>query len=97
MSYNFNMRIIKFVYEDILLLYNAFGYNSFSLKDAKDIKLRHSLKKLLNEAVVAEYGPKTNGRINYKLSRFVVDKCLIFEEKFRDPKDIDSKKTNEEV
>jgi hypothetical protein len=59
--------------------------------------MRHSLKKLLNEEVVYEFGPKTNGRINYKLSKFVVDKCIIFEEKFRDPKDLIRVRDNVEV
>jgi hypothetical protein len=83
-----NARIIKFVAEDIILLFNTFGYNTFFLRDTKDIKLRHSLKKLLNEEVVYEFGKKTNGRINYKLSKFVVDKCLIYEKKFSRPKDL---------
>lgn len=92
-----NPRIIKFVAEDILILYAKFGYNSFLLKDTRDIELRHSLKKLLNEEVIYEFGKKINGRINYKLSKFVVDKCIVFEEKFRDPKDLIRVRDNVEV
>lgn len=92
-GYNFNLRIIKFVADDILLLYEKFGYETFTLRDAKDIPLRYSLKRLLNEAVVIEHGTKTNGRINYKLSKFVVDKC----KNFAEPKYIDRKKSNTDV
>jgi hypothetical protein len=82
MSYQFNLRIIKFVHEDILILHERFGYEPFTKAQAIDIPLRYSLKKLLNEAVISEHS-KTNGRINYKLSKYVVDNCRKFEEKYR--------------
>jgi len=82
MSCQFNLRIIKFVHEDILLLHEKFGYEPFTKAQTLNIPLRYSLKKLLNEAVIAEHN-RTSGRINYRLSRYVVENCRKFEEKYR--------------
>ena len=78
MNFQFNLRIIKFVYEDILILYARFGYNEFLGKDTRDMKLRYTLKKLSNEAVIGHVG-KVNGIIRYKLSKYVVENCQKFE------------------
>lgn len=71
---NFNSRIIKYVYEDIMNLYNVFGYNEFTLKDTKGIKLYYSLKKHTNYGVI-DKSKKVKSRIQYKLSKRVVNVC----------------------
>ena len=74
-NFQYNVKIIRFVADDILRLYDKFGYNEFLKTDTKDIKLTYSLKKLTNYAVIDKHS-KVDGRIKYKLSKFVVDACV---------------------
>jgi hypothetical protein len=82
MNFAYNLRIIKFVYEDIIILYNTFGYNEFNQRDTYNLKLRYTLKKLTNYAVVGKLNKK-NGIINYKLNKYVVDKCKEYDDKYK--------------
>jgi hypothetical protein len=82
MNFSCNLRIIKFVYEDIIIIYNKFGYEIFLQSDIKDLELRYTLKKLTNYAVLGKVCKK-NGRISYKLNKFIVDKCKDYEERYK--------------
>jgi hypothetical protein len=82
MKLSYNLRIIKFVYEDIIILYNTFGYNDFVQRDTYNLNLRYSLKKLTNYAVLGKLNKK-NGIINYKLNKYVVDKCKEYDDKYK--------------
>lgn len=80
MNFQFNPKSIKYFYEDVLIIYARFGYEIFIARNARDLKLSHSLKKLLNEAVIGKVN-KTGGVINYKLSKFVVERCQNYDER----------------
>ena len=82
MNFAYNLRIIKFVYEDIIILFDKFGYNEFIQKDTYDLKLRYSLKKLTNYAVIGKFD-KRNGIIIYKLNKHVVDRCKEYDDKYK--------------
>jgi hypothetical protein len=79
----YNIRQIRFLYEDVMILYDKFEYNVFSHKDLGDIEIRYTLKKLLNYGVVGKVS-RERGRINYKLSKFIVDRCRDYQEKYKD-------------
>jgi len=79
MNFHFNVRYIKYVYEDILALHARFGYEKFTRKMCEDMKLRYSIKRLSNEAVIGK-SCRIDGRIHYKLSKFVVDICKKYKE-----------------
>lgn len=70
-----NLRVIKFVYEDILLLFDKFGYNEFIYRDMDKNYIKHSLKRLTNDNLIIKYN-KHNGRIHYKLNKYIIDLCL---------------------
>jgi hypothetical protein len=78
-EYQLNMRVVKFIHEDVLLLYARFGYDEFVKSETRDLPLYYSLKKLLNEAAITRI-KRSEGRSIYKLTRYVVEKC----EEFRD-------------
>lgn len=80
-KFQYNVKIIRFVSDDILMLYDKFGYNEFLQVDTKDMKLIYSLKKLTNYAVIDKHS-KIDGRIQYKLSKFVVDACKRFNDMY---------------
>jgi|WetSurMetagenome_2_1015567.scaffolds.fasta_scaffold893167_1 hypothetical protein len=75
MNFHFNIRYIKYTYDDILALYARFGYEEFTRKMCEGMELRYSIKRLSNEAVIGK-ARKVDGRIHYKLSKFVVDTCI---------------------
>lgn len=77
----YNLRQIRFLYEDVMILYNKFEYNIFTQKDMGDTKIRYTLKKLLNYGVVGKVN-REHGRINYKLSKFVVGRCKEYETRY---------------
>lgn len=74
------MRHIRFIHEDILILYARFMYETFTRKDTDDLKLHYTLKMLLNYAAV-EKVKKVDGRNYYKLDPFVVRNCKKFADK----------------
>lgn len=80
-NFQFNYRIIRFVYDDILKLYARFGYDEFLSSDTLDLNLNYSMKKLSNYAVVGK-NSRDNGRIKYKLSKYVVERCQKVEERY---------------
>lgn len=80
MKYQISLRYIKYVYEDILNLHARFGYNTFIRSETDDMNLRYSMKKLLNYAAV-EKDSKAEGRIYYRLDKYVVEYCNKFKER----------------
>lgn len=81
MNFAYNLRIIRFVYEDILLLFNKFEYNDFIESDIGDLDMRYTLKKLTNYGVIGKVS-RTNGRIKYKLIKLIVDRCKEYETRY---------------
>jgi hypothetical protein len=80
MKFQISLKYIRFVQEDILKLYARFEYNIFERNDTENMELRYSVKKLLNYAAIEKIN-KVDGRNQYKLDKYVVDKCQKFVDK----------------
>jgi len=79
MNFQFNIRRVKYVYEDVLKLYARFGYNEFIKADTFDLNLRYSVKRLSNDAVISRVS-KAENKCHYKVNKFGVEVCQKFKE-----------------